>query len=115
MSTLSQFAPFASGGLKTFQTGYLRTNSISTSSGEDDRYVDISISSVSTAKAIPAFMGSWGQNNYNSGQLIFPNTLYSFTGFATIRLISGTTIRLGLAQNRDNLQIGGRWQVAEAN
>jgi hypothetical protein len=113
MSTLSQFAPFAGGGLKSFQTGY-GGGTVSYSSGEDAAFFDITISSVNTAKAIPGGVASAGQN----GGLTNAN-LFKFFGdnaYADVmmRLTSSTNLRLSTT----SVVIGGvvaRWQVAEAN
>lgn len=109
MSTLSQFAPFAGGGLKSFQTGFISTN-MNVGSGEDVRYLDITVSAVVTAKTIGAFQGSLGSNTH---------ALYSGyggedSGIATTRMISTTSLRL--ANNRNiAAYLSGRWQLAEAN
>jgi hypothetical protein len=115
MSTLSQFAPFASGGLKSFQTGFVSTSSISSGGAlsEDSRFVDASISSVNTAKAIPGFDGAFYQ-------LGVQGPSYQGNGIHAIvfpRLVSATVIRLGTTYSGDlsSPQISGRWQVAEAN
>jgi hypothetical protein len=113
MSNLSQFAPFASGGLKSFQTGY-GGGVITTGSGEDQGFFDITISSVNTAKAIPGGFGGSGQN---SG--LTNSNLYFYQGGNTLasvmmRLTSSTNLRLSSPGGA----IGGivaRWQVAEAN
>lgn len=118
MSMLSQFAPFAGGGLKSFQTGYATSNNATSGTGEDAKYVDVTISSVNTAKAIPAAYGSGIRNAY--GFL----AAYSFSGvpMAIIlpRLTSGTNLRLSCMFNAggqygEETGIASRWQVAEAN
>jgi hypothetical protein len=120
MSSLSQFAPFASGGLKSFQTGFVSTSSASSGSGEDIRFLDVAISSVSTSKAIPNMFGSgaradipiiaaysWAGDNITVG-IVLP------------RLTSSTNLRLSVngdlgAYGGTTTAIVGRWQVAEAN
>jgi hypothetical protein len=114
MSTLSQFAPFAGGGLKSFQTGY-GGGTVSYSSGEDAAFFDITISSVNTAKAIPGGVAAAGPN---SGPPQNAN-LFKFFGdnaYADVmmRLTSSTNLRLSTT----SVVIAGvvaRWQVAEAN
>ena len=109
MSSLSQFAPFAGGGLKSFQTGYFNASATDGSpSIEDSRYADVTVSSVSTTKTIPCFYGS-GSNNppqfYEAG-----NT----QAIVIARLTSSTNLRLSAAWNTAT-SFRGRWQLAEAN
>lgn len=116
MSTLSQFAPFAGGGLKSFQTGY--TNGLaSTGSGEDGVFIDVTISSVSTTKAIPGVYGAGLRSAYGFA------AYYQGWGASAIplpRLTSGTNLRIGNPQNAgasfdEGTRWNFRWQVAEAN
>lgn len=113
MSSLSQFAPFASGGLKSFQTGYVNTT-MSSSSGEDAKYLDVSVSSVSTTKTICSFDGSG--NSYDVGY----GMGYSVGGqnfqIISSRMTSATNLRLanGRVSDAPNY-VQGRWQIAEAN
>lgn len=118
MSTLSQFAPFAGGGIKSIQTGYVAvtTGSTTTGTGEDLRYINVTISSVSTSKSIPAVYGSGnraattesvysGQTDYNM-PIILP------------RLTSATNLRLSVnapALGSEFSSITGRWYVVESN
>ena len=109
MSSLSQFAPFASGGLKSFQTGWVGV-SASGGTGEDTLYYDVSLSSVTASKTITAFQGSLGSNTYG---------MYSgYAGEAamipTTRMISSTALRIAVSRSSGNT-LYGRWQAAEAN
>lgn len=54
MSNLSQFAI---SGVKSFQTGYLDGPALSTSTGDDLRYYDLTISAVDTAKTVVFLSG----------------------------------------------------------
>jgi len=120
MSTLSQFAPFAGGGLKSFQTGYVTTGTTDGSSfTEDAKYADVTVSSVSTSKAISAFQGVYTNMGLNIA-------LYSTNGRSsydsspvTTRLTSSTNLRLGVNNAYIIVyatpRIMGRWQIAEAN
>jgi hypothetical protein len=117
MSTLSQFAPFAGGGLKSFQTGYVVANTASSGSGEDTRFTNVTISSVSTTKAIPAAYGSGVRNIYNG---IATYTIGGVNAILLPRLTSGTNLRISCnydvgAAFGENTSISARWQVAEAN
>jgi hypothetical protein len=119
MSTLSQFAPFAGGGLKSFQTGYASTTAASSGSGEDTRFLDVTISSVSTSKAIPCIFGSGQRAD------VALVAAYAYAGTLTLgivlpRLTSSTNLRLSIngdlgASGGTTTAIVGRWQVAEAN
>ena len=112
MSTLSQFAPFAGGGLKSYQTGYVSTSS-STGTGEDSRFIDVSVSSVSTSKTMCSFAGS--------GSTLSNRAMAFYTGSETeailsARMTSSTNLRLASGYGNPNPTIFmGRWQIAEAN
>jgi len=119
MSNLSQFAPFAGGGLKSFQTGYAATSSASSGSGEDTRFLDVTISSVSTSKAIPCMFGSAMRADIaNAAAYTLAGTIA--LGIVMPRLTSSTNLRLSVttdfgAPGSTTTAILGRWQVAEAN
>jgi hypothetical protein len=110
MSNLTQFAPFASGGLKSFQTGYFSTGSTVAGSGEDARYFDVTISSVVVAKSITGFQGS--APPYTPGSNYYYDSANA-QGIVTSRVTSTTNIRIANAVNHQFMV--GRWQVAEAN
>jgi hypothetical protein len=119
MSTLSQFAPFAGGGLKSFQTGYVApaSNSIGAGSGEDAYFFDVTISAVNTAKAIPCCYGSY-QGFASNYSIQSEGSEGSTVGKVLPRLTSGTNLRLSTDINVFNVNVkrmAGRWQVAEAN
>lgn len=115
MSTLSQFAPFAGGGLKSFQTGFVYAGTSGTGpSGEDSYFYDITVSSVSTTKSIPCVYGTMGGNTASAG--------YIYAGANNIgaiqpRLTSSTNLRLSQSGSGTYSmpQISARWQIAEAN
>lgn len=114
MSTLSQFAPFAGGGVKSIQTGYF-FSTLSAGSGEDAKFVDVTISSVSTAKSIPNFYGT----GVNGG---LQEAYYSYDGagsgviqsFVLPRLTSSTNLRCSTNYN-GQFRMSGRWYVVESN
>jgi hypothetical protein len=108
MSTLSQFAPFAGGGLKSFQTGYVNAT-MGGGSGEDAIFTDVTTSAVDVSKTITAFQGSSGSNNYR---------LYSGYGGEAAAIISTrmtSTTNLRLASRSAGQTLQGRWQAAEAS
>jgi hypothetical protein len=113
MSSLSQFAPFAAGGLKSFQTGFLAQATIASGggSGEDSFSRDVTVSSVNTSKTITAFQGS---ATFNAGAYMYGNPSAT-TYIMTTRMTSATNLRIAQpASGPSQTQIGGRWQVAEA-
>lgn len=102
MSNLTQFAPFASGGLKSFQTGFSAGNLVYIGGGGEDWCVkDITLSAVVVAKTITAFQG---QANADAN------------GVITTRMTATTTLRIGTPLNYGtNVSAPGRWLAAEAN
>jgi hypothetical protein len=116
MSSLSQFAPFASGGLKSYQTGYVMVVSPSFGGGgQDDKIVDVTVSSVSTSKTMCSFAGAGG-----SVEVLESGQAYSQNGYAFAivapRMTSSTNLRLATSYSLANVVcIQGRWQIAEAN
>jgi hypothetical protein len=112
MSSLSQFAPFASGGLKSFQTGYVSVNvsSLSNGSAEDSLYLDVGLSSVTASKTITAFQGSLGSNTYG----MYSGYAGEATLIPTTRMISSTVLRIAVSRGLGGT-LQGRWQAAEAN
>ena len=106
MSNLSQF--FSGGGVKSIQTGYVNTATTSTGTGEDARFLNVTISSVNTAKAYAWFVGGWAASEGNA-------TLKSVDGVGIFeclpRLTSSTNLRL--SSNRTEPGISGRWYVVE--
>jgi len=115
MSTLSQFAPFAGGGIKSVQTGYTAVNSLpSTGAGEDVYFRDITISSVATAKSVPSCFGAM---NFDLGA---PYAVYpgggNVGGILLPRLTSSTNLRISSdLPGNANTRIAGRWYVIESN
>lgn len=117
MSTLSQFVPFAGGGIKSIQTGYLNnvTAAFGTNGTEDERYYDVTISSVNTSKSMPDFFGTASIDPI-SGGYYFLNTSYRNSTIRP-RFTSGTNLRLstfGTSQG-GTAYILGRWYVVESN
>ena len=118
MSTLSQFAPFASGGgIKSIQTGYLNavTATFGTAGTEDERYYDVTISSVNTSKSMPDFFGSAAGDTISSGYYFFNTSNRNST--IRPRFTSGTNLRLSTfgTNQGGTAYILGRWYVVESN
>lgn len=98
------------GGLSvaSYQTGYVNSGT-STDSGEDTRYVDVTISAVDTTKCLIAVQGGGG-NSEGVARLKASDS--TFVTELTARLTSTTNLRIssGVAT-----VIVGRWQVLEYN
>lgn len=116
MSSLSQFAPFASGGLKSYQTGYVDVVAPSVGGGgQDVRIVDVTVSSVSTSKTMCSFDGAGGSSEAAGRGQIYSQDTYAFAIVAP-RMTSSTNLRLATASQLGSVGcIQGRWQIAEAN
>jgi hypothetical protein len=118
MSNLSQFAPFAGGGLKSFQTGYVSGTGGSVGSGEDNSFKNVTVSSVNTAKTVTSFQGSSAGNYIDNGSYSFDFTAATVAvAIITTRMSTATNLVLASPQRNGTsyAQITGRWQVAEAN
>lgn len=104
MSTLGQFF---SGGIVSYQTGYVDTGTVSNGTGEDAGYIDVTISSVNPAKSVVLTVGGTSQS-------ISANTGLQKTGgsFATGRLTSATNLRLAFPETSP-ARVSVRWQVIE--
>lgn len=90
MSLLSQFYPGS--GIKSVQTGYADGVNTTSGSGEDNRFVNVSINSVNTGKCILSIM-------------MLNDVFY------TTRLTSNTNLRVSTVNN--SLQLTFRWYVYE--
>lgn len=90
------------------QTGYVSTTSVSTSTGEDIRYVDVTITAVSAvAKCIVIFDGASGASLAAAQSISGSADAYRVTA----RLTSTTNLRL--AMPHADAAIVGRWQVID--
>ena len=109
MSSLSQFAPFAGGGIKSIQTGYFYgTYSYSGTGGETYFIQDLTISSVNTAKSISSIQTGF------LWPTIDPGTNTGTFGNMTTLLTSSTNLRV-CGQYYAAARMGGRWYVVESN
>lgn len=102
-SNLAQ--PGLLGSVKSVQTGFVSSSSLSAGSGEDLQFVNVTISAVTTGKCIVSFVGGAGTSVPSA---VWPaNDGY----YVTARLTSSTQLRLSCARSASNLV--GRWQVIE--
>ena len=109
MSSLSQFAPFAGGGIKSIQTGYFYgAYSYSGTPGETYFIQDLTISSVNTAKSISSIQTGFSWVSAD------PGTNAGVFGPMTTLLTSSTNLRV-CGQYYSAPRMGGRWYVVESN
>jgi hypothetical protein len=114
MSSLSQFAPFAGGGLKSYQTGYVSATP-STGSGEDTSFFDVTVSSVSTSKTMCSFAGS-GSTFPSRAMAYYSQNGAEIQAILSARMTSSTNLRLATSfSSPAPTFMVGRWQIAEAN
>jgi hypothetical protein len=97
--------------IKSVQTGYLSGgSSLAAGSGEDARYIDITISSVNTSKCLIMFVGGRSDTTATAMSEVSASNTYK----CTARLTSSTNLRI--ASNLDTSSfsnIAGRWQIIE--
>lgn len=102
---MSTFAGlFGAAGIKSIQENFASA-APSTSTGEDIRYIDVTISAVVVAKCVVEFIGGAGSN---AGTALAPAT----NQICTSRLTSTTNLRIATTAAATN--ITGRWRVVEA-
>jgi hypothetical protein len=115
MSSLSQFAPFASGGLKSYQTGYVSAEP-SAGSGEDTKFFDVTVSSVSTSKTMCSFAGSGSTISSGRAMAYYSQNGAEIQAILSARMTSSTNLRLATSYSSPAPTfMVGRWQIAEAN
>jgi hypothetical protein len=118
MSNLTQFAPFAGGGLKSFQTGYASGGGSAgsvTATNEDNSFFDVTVSAITVAKAVTSFEGTCRANDsIGAGRQAYLAQYGANSGVVTTRMTSTTNLRLG-ASVFSGPYFAGRWKIAEAN
>lgn len=100
------------GGVKSVQTGYTSGTGLSSGSGEDTRYRDITISAVADiTKCAVSFVGSGGNSAAESTQI---SNIGSSIFWVSARLTSTTNLRVAMSSNPGGTPyIAGRWAVVE--
>ena len=110
MSSLSQFAPFASGGsIKTLQNGLINGTYIGGNAGGGPGYVSVtaSISAVTLAKSFSVFSGMASTSSIGGN---------TYTGIPDVTFNSTTQISIGVAGGDfSGWYLFGRWFVYEFN
>lgn len=113
MSTLSQFGS----GVKSVQTGYVATTTVSTGTGEASRYVDITVSTISNiSKCFVVFNGSANNQSSDTNSWYYSSTINGTFLIPTIRVLNSTTIRI-MSSSSTVIALGfvGRWTLVEYN
>jgi hypothetical protein len=113
MSTLSALL---GGGIKSVQTGYVSTSTISASTSEDENYVDVTITAVADyQKCLCIFQGGMAGSTggVSDGQAMAKGDT-SYSHEVTARLTSTTNLRLSSTMVvNTNKYLAGRWYVVE--
>jgi hypothetical protein len=100
------------GGLRSYQTGYV-AGGVAAGSGEDSRFVDVTVNSVNVLKTACSFDGGFvGTTNI---QAAMEKSGPSQTKLCTIRMINPTTVRISTLDSGGDSRLVGRWQIAESN
>lgn len=108
-SDTTNYRPHGGRGVKSIQSGYVSSTSMTTGTGEDTTYVNVTISSVNISKSIVYFTGG---ASGDTGNAIMRNAdgVYSTDCFP--RLVDSTTLRLSSPRPGVGA-IVGRWTVKE--
>lgn len=95
----------ATGVIKSIQTGFV-SDLPTTSTGEDERYVNVTITAVTTSKSVVLIDGSRVVSSGTGG----------FSANLTARLIDSTTLRVAsFYMGATTVEFGARWTVVEFN
>ena len=105
MTTLSELFP--NSAIKSIQTGYVDSSgSASSGSGEDTKYFDVTISSVTAANCVCFFFGA------AAGSLSVAQQYATNAYIVSPKITSATNLRLSAGSGT---YIVGRWYVVEYN
>lgn len=96
------------GGVRSIQTGHINNQATSISTGEDLRYVDVTITAVTVANCVALFQGSIALSTGDAG--FYTGT--ASQGIVTARMTSTTNLRLAFAAAAYGFMTG-RWYVIE--
>ena len=102
------------GGLKSYQTGAI-AGGVAVGTGEDLRYVDVTVSSVDVLKTACSFDGGFAlgtstelpMQKYGGSSSVVVKT-------CTIRMVNATTVRISTLDTGGTARMAGRWQIAES-
>lgn len=111
----TNFVPQAAGGgsvIKSIQTGYVNNSSLTTGTGEDNKYVDVTVSAVTTAKVVVLpFQGGFGGTALAAAAKTLSSSVDTY--IPTCRMTSTTNLRISTIGNPSFLV--GRWVIVEYN
>ena len=102
--------PPSSSPIVSIQTGHVETGTLSTGSGEDDKYVDVTISAVVVANCSVTIHGAATDNAVSNGAVYSRGTIVS--GPPTAILTSTTNLRIATTISTAT-SILARWEVVE--
>ena len=104
----------SSGGLKSYYTGAY-AGGVSVGTGEDLRYVDITVSSVDVLKTVCSFDGGFALGTSTEIPLHkYGGSSSVVVKLCTARMINATTLRIATRDSGGEARIVGRWQIAES-
>lgn len=100
--------------IKSIQSDFLPITVATVGTGEDLKYVDVTITSVDTAKCFVSFVGGSASGNAGNCYIKSGSGTTSVTYMCSARLTTSTNLRISSPQN-DALapSIAGRWTVIE--
>jgi hypothetical protein len=106
MTTLSELFPQS--GIASIQEGYVGiTTGLSTDSGQDKYYYDVTISAVDTTKAVPEVVGSFAFTAGDEG------TYSALAAVPFARLTSTTNLRIHTGNANGTPRLMCSWKVVE--
>lgn len=106
MSLFSEL--FGGGGVKSIQSGFISSTSLSTGTGEDVKHVNVTVSAVDPAKSLVLFSGGFAGAIDGAQQTSGGSSAFS----ATQRLTSATNLRVSVASSFPTALVG-RWTILE--
>ena len=110
MTTLSELFPQS--GIASIQEGYVGiTTGLSSGSGQDLFYYDVTISAVDTAKAVATVVGSFAFSANAEGAYF--TTSASGTVIPYARLTSSTNLRISTGNPNGSPRLKCAWTVVE--
>jgi hypothetical protein len=101
------------GGLRSYQTGAVGSG-VNVGTGEDVRFIDVTVNSVNVLKTACKFDGGYAANT-TSTDLPMRRSGSGVVSVCTIRMISSTTLRISTTASGNPGTLVGRWQITESN
>lgn len=104
---LSKLSALPVGAIKSVQNGVV-SSAMSSGSGQDSKYLDVTISSVNPAKCVVRFTGGIGDNAQEASAKSISGWLYQ----PFVRLTSATNLRIHFNGTYKSF-VNGQWTVEE--